>query len=111
MPTRAIRLENRLYVDKTRFVQSVLADKVAEAVLQLRSYLADPSLPRRYPPMMTHVGAVREPPLPILPPYPCLTKVIHSGPSPTSCCSKGVSTPVSTSIRYEASRPDPWPAE
>lgn len=40
---------------------------------------------------------------------PCSTKVIHSGLSPTSHCSKGVSTPVAASMRYEASRPDPWP--
>ena len=35
--------------------ESVVADKLAEAVLQLRSYLADPSLPRRYP-SVQHLG-------------------------------------------------------
>ena len=35
--------------------ESVVADKVQEAVLQLRSYLADPSLPRRYP-SVQHLG-------------------------------------------------------
>ena len=35
--------------------ESVVADKVQEAVLQLRSYLADPSLPRRYP-SVRHIG-------------------------------------------------------
>ena len=34
---------------------SVVADKVQEAVEQLRSYLADPSLPRRYP-SVRHIG-------------------------------------------------------
>ena len=34
---------------------SVVADKVQEAVLQLRGYLADPSLPRRYP-SVRHIG-------------------------------------------------------
>ena len=34
---------------------SVVADKVQEAVLQLRGYLADPSLPRRYP-SVQHIG-------------------------------------------------------
>ena len=35
--------------------ESLVADKVQEAVLQLRSYLADPSLPRRYP-SVQHLG-------------------------------------------------------
>ena len=35
--------------------ESVVADKVQEAVEQLRSYLADPSLPRRYP-SVRHIG-------------------------------------------------------
>ena len=35
--------------------ESVVADKVQEAVRQLRSYLADPSLPRRYP-SVRHIG-------------------------------------------------------
>ena len=35
--------------------ESVVADKVQEAVGQLRSYLADPSLPRRYP-SVRHIG-------------------------------------------------------
>ncbi len=35
--------------------ESVVADKVHEAVEQLRSYLADPSLPRRYP-SVRHIG-------------------------------------------------------
>ena len=35
--------------------ESVVADKVREAVLQLRSYLADPSLPRRYR-SVRHIG-------------------------------------------------------
>ena len=35
--------------------ESVVADKVQEAVLQLRSYLADPSLRRRYP-SVQHLG-------------------------------------------------------
>ena len=35
--------------------ESVVADKVQEAVLQLRGYLADPSLPRRYP-SVRHIG-------------------------------------------------------
>ena len=35
--------------------ESVVADKIGEAVEQLRSYLADPSLPRRYP-SVRHVG-------------------------------------------------------
>ncbi len=35
--------------------ESIVADKVQEAVLQLRSYLADPSLPRRYP-SVQHLG-------------------------------------------------------
>ena len=35
--------------------ESVVADKVQEAVLQLRGYLADPSLPRRYP-SVQHLG-------------------------------------------------------
>ncbi len=35
--------------------ESVVADKVQEAVKQLRSYLADPSLPRRYP-SVRHIG-------------------------------------------------------
>ena len=35
--------------------ESVIADKVQEAVEQVRSYLADPSLPRRYP-SVRHVG-------------------------------------------------------
>ena len=35
--------------------ESVLADKMADAVVQLRGYLADPSLPRRYP-SVQHIG-------------------------------------------------------
>ena len=35
--------------------ESLVADKMQEAVLQLRSYLADPSLPRRYP-SVQHLG-------------------------------------------------------
>ena len=35
--------------------ESVVADKVQEAVLQLRGYLADSSLPRRYP-SVRHIG-------------------------------------------------------
>ena len=35
--------------------ESVVADKVADAVVQLRSYLADPSLRRRYP-SVRHIG-------------------------------------------------------
>ena len=35
--------------------ESLVANKVQEAVLQLRSYLADPSLPRRYP-SVQHLG-------------------------------------------------------
>ena len=35
--------------------ESVVADKMQEAVLQLRGYLADPSLPRRYP-SVRHIG-------------------------------------------------------
>ena len=35
--------------------ESVVADRIQEAVLQLRSYLADPSLPRRYP-SVRHIG-------------------------------------------------------
>ena len=35
--------------------ESVVADRMQEAVLQLRSYLADPSLPRRYP-SVRHIG-------------------------------------------------------
>ena len=35
--------------------ESVVADKMQEAVLQLRGYLADPSLRRRYP-SVRHIG-------------------------------------------------------
>ncbi len=35
--------------------ESLVADKVQEAVLQVRSYLADPSLRRRYP-SVQHLG-------------------------------------------------------
>ena len=35
--------------------ESLVADKVQEAVLQLRGYLADSSLPRRYP-SVQHLG-------------------------------------------------------
>ena len=44
------------YVKRSeRLDESLLAEKLREAVLQLRSYLADPSLPRRYP-SVRHIG-------------------------------------------------------
>ncbi len=74
---RAIRLENRLYIDKTRFIHaleeeryaflirprrmgkscwvSLLAATLREAAQQVRGYLADPGLQRRYP-SVQHIG-------------------------------------------------------
>ena len=44
------------YVKRSeRLDESLIAEKLREAVLQLRSYLADPSLPRRYP-SVRHIG-------------------------------------------------------
>ena len=48
-------LELKYLKRRTSLDESVVADKVQEAVLQLRSYLADPSLLRRYP-SVRHIG-------------------------------------------------------
>ena len=48
-------LELKYLKRSASFDESVVADKVQEAVEQLRSYLADPSLPRRYP-SVRHIG-------------------------------------------------------
>ena len=48
-------LELKYLKRRTSLDESVVADTVQEAVLQLRSYLADPSLLRRYP-SVRHIG-------------------------------------------------------